>query len=64
MSTHVELAFIWCNHRFQVPSGVSSTSQSPGDDDYELAHMLYIGAANLTSLNASVIHIAVSDAGQ
>ena len=51
------------NYRFQVPSGVSLTGQSPGDDDYELAHMLYIGAANLTSLNASVIHIAVSDAG-
>ena len=33
------------------------------DEAYELLHMLSIETDSLTSLNASVIHIAVSKAG-
>ena len=34
------------------------------DEEYELAHMLSIDSENLTSLNGSVIHVAVSKAGE
>ena len=48
----------------QVPlENVLTDDVSDDGQAYELAHMLSIGADNLTSLNASVIHIAVSKAG-
>ena len=47
----------------QVPLNPNATDPSLGDDEYELAHMVSIDAANLTSLNASEIHVAVSKAG-
>ena len=34
------------------------------DDEYELAHIMYIEAENLTSLNASTIYVAVGKAGK
>ena len=47
---------------FVVPSNATARLAA-SDDEYELAHMLSIDSENLTSLNGSVIHVAVSKAG-
>ena len=49
---------------FVVPGNPNATADlAASDDEYELAHMLSIDSDNLTSLNGSVIHVAVSKAG-
>ena len=46
----------------QVPATEYTVDES--EDEYELAHVMYIEAENLTSLNASTIYVAVSKAGK
>ena len=46
----------------QVPTTEYTVDES--DDEYELAHVIYIEAENLTSLNASTIYVAMGKAGK
>ena len=49
---------------FVVPGNPNATADlAASEDEYELAHMLSIDSENMTSLNGSAIHVAVSKAG-
>ena len=42
---------------------LASVDESTSDNDYELAHTVFLPTANLTAVNVSTIHVGVRDAG-
>ena len=43
---------------------LTSVDETTSDNDYELAHTVFLPTANLTAANVSTIHVGVRDAGR